>query len=90
MKFTVNRTIMLEYLKSMIRVVPKSAAVKELKGFLIEANEDDGYLYLTANNLEAAIQRKFKPVVETGGEFVMDAKLLTDILNGARRDRGGL
>ena len=80
MKFTVNRRIMLEYLKSMIRVVPKSAPVKELTGFLIEANEDDGYLYLTANNMEAAIQRKFKPVVETGGEFVMDAKLLTDIL----------
>ena len=80
MKFTVNRRIMLEYLKSMIRVVPKSAPVKELMGFLIEANEDDGYLYITANNQEAAIQRKFKPVVETGGEFVMDAKLLTDIL----------
>jgi len=27
---------MLEYLKSMIRVVPKSSPVKELTGFLIE------------------------------------------------------
>ena len=80
MKFTVNRRIMLEYLKSMIRVVPKSGPVKELMGFLVEANEDDGYLYVTANNLETAIQRKFKPIIETGGEFVMDAKLLTDIL----------
>lgn len=81
MKFTVNRRIMLEYLKSMIRVVPKSSPVKELTGFLIEANEDDGCLCITANNTEAAIQRKFKPTVETGGEFVMDAKLLTDMLS---------
>lgn len=80
MKFTANRKVLLENLKSMIRVVPKDNPVKELTGFLVEANEDDGYLYLTANNLECAIQRKMKPVVETGGNFVMDARLLTDIL----------
>ena len=81
MKFTANRKVMLEYLKSMIRVIPKTGPIQELKGFLIEANEDDGFLYLTANNLEAAIQRKFKPQVETGGSFVMEAKILTDILS---------
>ncbi len=80
MKFTVNRKIMAEYLKTMIRVVPKSSTLQELTGFLIEANENDGYLYLTATNQEAAIQRKFKPEVETGGSFVMTAKLLLDIL----------
>lgn len=81
MKFTANRKIMLEHLKSMARVVPKSSPVQELRGFLVEANEDDGYLYLTANNLEAAIQRRFKPEVEAGGEFVMEAKMLIDILS---------
>lgn len=35
---------------------------------------------MTANNQEVAIQRKFKPIVETGGNFVMDAKMLVDIL----------
>ena len=52
MKFTANRKIMLEYLKTMISVVPKTSPVQELKGFLVEANEDDGHLYLTANNQE--------------------------------------
>lgn len=80
MKFTVNRRIMLEHLKTMIKVVPKGSPMQELKGFLIEVNEDDGYLYITANNLEVAIQRKLKPNAETGGSFVMEAKLLTDIL----------
>lgn len=81
MKFTVNRKIMLEYLKSMIKVVPKSSPMQELKGFLVEANEEDGFLYVTATNKGVAIQRKFKPQLETGGGFVMDARLLTDILS---------
>lgn len=82
MKFVVNRKIMLEYLKSMIRVVPRSNSLQqELRGFLVEANEDDGFLYVTATNQEIAIQRKFKPELETGGSFVMDARLLTDILS---------
>lgn len=80
MKFTANRKIMLAYLKSMARVVPKASPVKELTGFLVEANEDDGHVYLTANNGESAMQRKFKPNVETGGEFVIDAPFLINAL----------
>lgn len=80
MKFTVNRRTMAEHLKTMLPIVPKNTPIQELKGFLIEANEDDGYLYMTANNLEVAIQRKLKPQVETGGNFVMDARMLYDIL----------
>lgn len=80
MKFTANRKILLEYLKSMQKVVPKNPTVNELKGFLVEVNEDDGYVYLTANNLESAIQRKVKVNIETGGNFVMTAKMLVDIL----------
>lgn len=81
MKFAANRKIMLEYLKSMARVVPKTSPIKEMTGFLVEANEDDGYVYITANNGESAIQRKFKPNVETGGEFVIDAGFLINALS---------
>lgn len=81
MKFTANRKIMLEYLKSMARVVPKTSPIKEMTGFLVEANEDDGYVYVTANNGESAIQRKFKTNVETGGEFVIDAGFLINALS---------
>lgn len=81
MRFTVNRKIMLEHLKTMVGMVPKTCVVPELKGFLVEANEDDGYLYLTANNLEAAVQRKFAASIEVGGYFVMDARMLMGILS---------
>ena len=58
MKFTVNRKIMLEHLKTMIRIIPKSNSLQELTGFLIEANENDGYLYMTATNMKAAMMKE--------------------------------
>lgn len=81
MRFTVNRKIMLEHFKTMAAMIPKSGTNPELKGFLVEANEDDGYLYLTANCLEAAIQRKLAAGIESGGFFVLDAKMLMGILS---------
>ena len=80
MKFKANRKIMLEHLKSMYKLVPKSSSVQELSGFLVEANENDGYVYVTANNLEAAVQRKFKADIETGGGFIIEAKMLINML----------
>ena len=80
MEFRVNRKILLEHLKSMAMIVPKSSVIPELTGFLIEANEDDGYLYLTATNTEASIQRKLKPEVVSGGNFVINVKLLINVL----------
>ena len=80
MKFKANRKIMLEHLKSMYKVVPKSTTVQELSGFLIEANENDGYVYMTANNLEAAVQRKFKAEIETAGACIIEAKMLISML----------
>ena len=81
MRFTVNRKIMLEHLKTMASMIPKSSAIPEFKGFLVEANEDDGYLYLTANCFEAAIQRKLAAGIEAGGFFVLDARMLMGILS---------
>lgn len=81
MRFKVNRKIMLEHLKTMVKIVPRETPIQELKGFLVEANEDDGYVYITATNFEVAIQRKFKPILEEGGSFVMDARKLVDILS---------
>ena len=83
MKFKVNRNILLEYLKSMEKIVPKDTPLEELKGFLVEANEDDGHLYLTANNLKTAVIRKFEAGIESGGSFVMNAKRLTHIVSVA-------
>ena len=52
MRVTINRQELFGYLKSMIRIVPQSHKVMELMGFLMECNEDDGFVYITASNLE--------------------------------------
>lgn len=83
MKFKVNRNILLEYLKSMEKIVQKDSPIEELKGFLVEANEDEGELYLTANNLKTAVIRKFEAGIESGGSFVMNAKRLIHIVSVA-------
>ncbi|MCR4719226.1 MAG: hypothetical protein K5768_06310 [Firmicutes bacterium] len=80
MKFTTNRGLMFDYLKSMIHIVMDISPIKELCGFLIEANEDEGYVYITASNIETSIQRKVQARVEEGGSFVMDAKFLVGVL----------
>lgn len=71
---------MVELVKSMIKVVPKGSPMKELTGFLLEANEDDGYLYITATNLEVSVQRKIKVQMESGGTMLMDAKFMYEML----------
>ena len=80
MRATTNRKIMHEVTKSMLPLVPRRSVVDELRSFLIEANEDDGSITVTANNMESAMQRRFPASVESGGRFVMDARMLANIL----------
>lgn len=80
MKFTVNRKVLREYLKPMTATVPKASREKAFDCFLFDVNEDDGFVYVTASSAETALQRKFKPKVETGGKFLANAKLLIKIL----------
>ncbi len=80
MKFTVDRKIFYEMLKSMIKVVPVTSVINELMCFKLEANEDDGCVYLTANNLECAIQRKYKTNIEEGGSTLLRARQLFQIV----------
>lgn len=85
MKVTINRHELFGYLKSMIRIVPQTHAQMELRGFLVECNEDDGFMYITASNIETSIKRKFKANIEEGGGFVVSARMfmnITDRMSG--------
>jgi len=64
----------------MLPLIPRRSVVDELRSFLIEANKDDGSITVTANNMELAMQRRFAASVESGGRFVMDARMLANIL----------
>lgn len=79
MRVTINRQELFSYLKSMIRIVPQSHKVMELMGFLVECNEDEGFVYITATNMGTAIQRKFKANIEEGGSFVVAARMFFGI-----------
>lgn len=81
MKVTITRNTLLSNLKSMVRVVPKTSAVMELKGILVECDEDDGHIKLTATNLETTIQRRFKVNIEEGGSFVVAATMFHNIIS---------
>ena len=80
MRAATNCKIMHEITKSMLPLVPRRSVVDELRCFLIEANKDDGSITVTANNMESAMQRRFTASVESGGRFVMDARMLVNIL----------
>lgn len=79
MRVRINRKELFGYLKSMIRIVPQSHNVMELLGFLVECNEDDGFVYITASSIETSIQRKFKARIEEGGSLVVNAKMFLGI-----------
>ena len=80
MRATTNRKIMHEITKSMLSLIPRRSVIDETRCFLIEANEDDGSITVTANNMESAMQWRFAASIEAGGRFVMDARMLADIL----------
>lgn len=81
MRFKINRNVMIELLKSMYKVVPRESPVKELTCFLLEANEDDGYLYISATNLEVSVKRKIKVQMESGGSSLIKAQLLYQMIH---------
>ena len=79
MRVKINRKELFGYLKSMIRIVPQSHNIIELLGFLVECNEDDGFVYITASSIETSMQCKFKASIEEGGSFVVNARMFLGI-----------
>jgi len=71
MKFTVNRKILHEYLKSMVKVVPKNSPMSELGGFLIECGEDDGFLYSASAFLDLFNTIKGEAVIEVSSKGLL-------------------
>ena len=80
MKFNAVRKELAECLKTMIKTVQRTNAVRELRGFLVEADTTEGVVCITASNAEAAIQRKINAKVECDGGCIIDAKTLHSII----------
>jgi len=81
MKFVINRKRMLEAAKTAAKVAPKNSPVEVLNGIFVECNENTGNVFLTATSFDVSIQLKTSGTVEASGEFLINAKMLVEMLN---------
>lgn len=76
----IKRRDMLALAKKAARVAPANIAGEELKGILLEADDRAGVICMTATNLECAIRCVMPAGVEAGGQAVIKAGLLLQML----------
>lgn len=60
MRFTVNRTEMLDAVKTALRAVSANKAIPSVSGVLIEADADNGVLSIIGTDIRTQIQRRLK------------------------------
>lgn len=80
MHFTANRLELCGLARQASRIAVDKSPVEALRGILLEADEDTGQLTLTVTNFEVSLQCRMKAAVYEGGNMVMSAKLLVEML----------
>lgn len=80
MKFTANRLLMYQAVKTVLKAVRKSKDIPEIGGILIEADAGSGILTLTGTDIRTHIQRRLSQehIEESGSMIVMP--VLSDML----------
>jgi|GEM_PF-830589 len=81
MKFTAQRKEFLSQARRVYKVAPRNHTTPELNGIHIEAFPKQNALRLTATDFEMSIRVSLHANVELGGETIISARLLIDILN---------
>ena len=69
MKCTVNRLLMSQAVKTVLKIVRPNKEIPELGGLLIEADESSGMLTITGTDIRTHIQRRLRleHIEESGG-----------------------
>lgn len=78
MKFTVERTALLEAVSKLQKIVGAKTSLPVLEGILISA--EAGRLTLAAHNLEMGMKKEIYCSCENEGDIVINARILSDIL----------
>ena len=78
MKFTCDRSALVEKLGVLARGVSTRSALPVLSGILLQAG--DGHLDLFATDMELSIKANMTTPVEREGEIVVPARLFSDIV----------
>lgn len=72
MRFTANRLLLLEAVKTVLKIVSKNKDIAEISGILIEADADSGVLSLTGTDIRTHIQRRLNQEhIEESGSMIL-------------------
>ena len=81
MKFTINRLLMYEAARTVMKIVSKNMQIPEISGILVEANEDSGVVTLTGTDIRTHIQRRLHSEhIEEGGSAIL-TPMLSEMLH---------
>ncbi len=84
MKFTCNRSLLVDKLTILARGVSTRSALPVLSGILLRA--EDGRLDLYSTDMELSIKASLAIDVEREGELVIPARLFSDIVRNLPED----
>lgn len=87
MKFHINRKEALSAARKAALAVPENSPIAEFTGILLEANENTGQVSFFGSDLRTAIRCEMQADVETGSGAIVNAQLLTGMLNLTSGDR---
>ena len=77
MKFTCEKSVLLESLNKCISVVSQKSTIPALEGFLFDVEDD---ITITGYNMEIAVVANFEAAIEIPGKLVINARLFYDII----------
>lgn len=81
MQFTANRLLLLEAVKTVLKVVRPNRDIPEIAGVLIEADASAGLLTVTGTDIRTHIQRRIrKEQVEESGSIIL-TPLIASVLD---------
>ena len=87
MKFHINRKEALSAARKAALAVPEKSPIAEFTGILLEADENTGQVSFFGSDLRTAIRCEMQADIETGGGAIVNAQLLTGMLNLTSGDR---
>lgn len=80
MKFTANRLLLYEAVKTVLKVVSKNKEIPEICGVLIEADAERGVITLTGTDIRTHIQRRLRQeYIEESGSIILNP-ILSEML----------
>ena len=76
MKFTANRLLLYEAVKTVIKIIRKNKEIPEVSGILIEADGNSGILTVTGTDIRTHIQRRLRSEhIEESGSIILTPML---------------